>query len=66
MHKITTVVQETETPRRYVAREKVHLSEQIHENPVDDNSFSPFSEFLSVRQEANTGEADHDGYSHQP
>lgn len=66
LHKMTTRAQEVGAPPpRHAAREKVGLSEQVHEDPVDDNPFSPFSEFLSVRHEATPGETGHDGYTHQ-
>lgn len=65
-HKTSTIAQETGPLTRQAAREKAALSERVHEDSVDDNPFSPFTEFLSVRQDVTSGEADHDGYGHQP
>lgn len=53
-------------PMRHATRQKAGLGDQAQEDLTDDSPFSPFSEFMNVRQEAVSGEAGHDGYSHQP
>lgn len=66
LHKMTTRAQEAGAPPpRHAASEKTGLGEQVHEDHVDDNPFSPFSEFLSVRHETTAAQTPHDGYTHQ-
>lgn len=65
-HKMSTMTQEIGPLTRQAAREKAALSERVHEDSVDDNPFSPFTEFLGVRQDATAEEAGHDEYVHQP
>ncbi|MPC10538.1 Zinc finger protein 536 [Portunus trituberculatus] len=65
-HKMSTMAQETGPLTRQAAREKAALSERVHEDSVDDNPFSPFTEFLNVRQDVIAEETGHDGYVHQP
>lgn len=66
-YKMTTRAQEAGAPPlRHAARQKAVLGDQAQEDLADDSPFSPFSEFMNVRQEAVSGESGHDGYSHQP
>lgn len=65
-YKMTTRSQEAAAlPLRHAPRQKAGLSDQAQEDLVDDSPFSPFTEFINVRQEAVSGESRHDGYSHQ-
>lgn len=54
------------TTRTQEAQQKTCLGDQAQENFPDNSPFSPFSEFMNVRQEAVSGESANDGYSHQP
>lgn len=65
-YKMTTRSEEaTSLPPRHAARQKTGFSDQAQEDLVDDSPFSPFAEFINVRQEAVSGESRHDDYSHQ-
>lgn len=65
-YKMTTRSQEAAAlPLRHSARQKAGLCDEAQEDLVDDSPFSPFAEFINVRQEAVSGESCHDGYSHQ-